>query len=142
VTEPSFYLFDGYNLLHAGGYEVAELVNRLADFVASKGAEGIVVFDGVGDDAAIGLLRVRYAPNADALLERLAAERRGSEHVLIVSSDAAVRATTGINVRKRSSADFATELPPVKHTERTRSELADRLDPETLARLQQLRRGG
>lgn len=142
MAEPGFYLFDGYNLLHAGGYEVAELVNRLADFLASKGAEGIVVFDGVGDDAVIGFLTVRYAPNADALLERIAAELRVSEHVLIVSSDAAVRETTGINVQKRSSAAFVGELPPLKHTERTRSELLDRLDPETLAKLQRLRRGG
>jgi hypothetical protein len=31
--------------------------------------------------------------------------------------------------------------PPVEHTERERSELLDRLDPETLARLERLRRG-
>ena len=141
MAEPTFYLFDGYNLVHAGGFDVPELVNRLADFLAQKGVEGIVVFDGVGDDASVGPLSVRYAADADALLERLAAERRATEVVLIVSSDNAVRATTGLDVQKRGSAAFAEQLPPVEHTERTRSELLDRLDAETLAKLQRLRRG-
>ena len=45
------YLFDGYNLLHAGAFaDVRELVDTLASFVAVRGARGIVVFDGVGED--------------------------------------------------------------------------------------------
>ena len=36
--EPTLYLFDGYNILHAGGFRgPADLVDRLADFVAVKG---------------------------------------------------------------------------------------------------------
>jgi predicted RNA-binding protein with PIN domain len=141
-VEPSLYLFDGYNLLHAGGYvDARELVDRLADFVALRGARGVVVFDGVGEDAELGPLAVRYAPDADTLLERLAAEYRDSEAVMLVSSDAAIRGTAGVQVQKLGSAEFARGLPPVEHTERRRSELLDRLDAETLAKLERLRRG-
>ena len=75
MAEPTLYLFDGFNLLHAGGYEDArELTDALASFVALRGARGVVVFDGVGDDRRLGSLAVRFAPHADALLERLARE--------------------------------------------------------------------
>ena len=79
------------------------LVDELASFVALKGARGVLVFDGVGEDAEIGLLSVRFAPHADALLERLAAANRATEVVCLVSSDAAVRGTSGQEVQKRSS---------------------------------------
>ena len=96
MPEPTLYLFDGYNLLHAGGYDdVRELVDRLASFVAQAGARGVVVFDGHGQDLERGPLSVRYAPHADTLLERLAAEHRDREQVCLVSSDIAVRGTSG-----------------------------------------------
>ena len=86
------YLFDGYNLLNAGDFRGREeLVDRLASFVALRGARGIVVFDGVGDHGRHGPLEVRYARPADHLLERLAAERRGRERVFLVSSDRTIR---------------------------------------------------
>ena len=69
------YLFDGYNILHAGKFrDQRELVDRLAGFVALKGARGVVVFDGAGEDAVVGPLEVRFAQPADSLLERLAAQ--------------------------------------------------------------------
>lgn len=142
VAEPTLYLFDGHNLLHAGGFaDVRELVDRLASFVAMQGARGVVVFDGVGDDAERGPLRVRYAPDADTLLERLAAEHRGREEVCLVSSDAAVRGTTGQEVRTLSSRAFLRDLGGPRHLEWAPSRLADRLDPATRARLERLRRG-
>jgi predicted RNA-binding protein with PIN domain len=142
VPDPTLYLFDGYNLLHAGGFRgAAELVDRLADFVAVRGVRGIVVFDGVGRDTVVGPLQVRYAPHADALLERLAAEHRLLERVCLVSSDAAVRGTSGQEVRKLASGAFLHELEPVEHQERQRLPLSDRLDEETRARLERLRRG-
>jgi predicted RNA-binding protein with PIN domain len=142
VPEPTLYLFDGYNLIHAGGYaEVRELVDRLASFVAMQGARGVVVFDGVGEDLDRGPLQVRYAPDADTLIERLAAEHRARETVCLVSSDAAVRGTSGPEVRKLSSRTFLRDLPAAAHEERTPSHLADRLDEETRARLERLRRG-
>ena len=57
MPDATLYLFDGYNLLHArGSRDVRELVDELAGFVAMKGARGVVVFDGVGDEHAIGPL--------------------------------------------------------------------------------------
>jgi predicted RNA-binding protein with PIN domain len=143
VAEPTLYLFDGYNLLHAGAFaDARELTDALASFVALRGARGVVVFDGAGEEQELGPLSVRYAAHADTLLERLAAEHRGQETVCLVSSDAAVRGTSGIDVQKRSSRIFLREeLEPVRHSEETRSQLRDRLDAETRERLERLRRG-
>ncbi len=142
MAEPSLYLFDGYNLLHASDYlDAAELVDRLASFVALRGARGVVVFDGVGADASVGPLEIRYAPHADTLIERLAAERRNLELVCLVSSDAVVRGTSGQEVTTLSSAAFLRELPQSALPPEPRSEVAGRLDEATRARLERLRRG-
>jgi predicted RNA-binding protein with PIN domain len=142
VADPTLYLFDGYNLLHAGDFgDVAELTDVLAGFVALRGARGVVVFDGTGRETDIGPLAVRFALHADAMLERLAAEHRDSELVCLVSSDAAVRGTSGQEVMKISSRTFLHDLEPVAHDDRPASRLRDRLDPETRARLERLRRG-
>ena len=97
----TLYLFDGYNLLHAGGFaEPQALVDRLAGFVAVRGARGVVVFDGEGADATYGALEVRYAKTADHLLERLAAEHRDAEGGDPGLHDRAIRDTAGLDVRK------------------------------------------
>ncbi len=142
MAEPTLYLFDGYNLLHAGSFEdPRELVDRLASFVALQGARGVIVFDGVGEERTHGPLEVRYAEHADALLERLAAENRGAETVCLVSSDSAVRGTSGQEVQKRSSQTFLADLDEPEQTETKPSRLADRVDEETRKRLEKLRRG-
>ncbi len=142
MADPTLYLFDGYNLLHAGDYaDVRQLVDRLASFVAQAGARGIVVFDGVGEDAERGPLSVRYAPHADTLLERLAAEHRSRETVCLVSSDVAVRGTSGQEVRKLSSKTFLGDLGSTRHEERVPLRLGERIDEETRAKLERLRRG-
>jgi predicted RNA-binding protein with PIN domain len=142
VAEPTLYLFDGYNLLHAGELDdPRELVDRLASFVALSGARGVVVFDGVGRDRSHGPLEVRYAEHADALLERLAAEHRDAETVCLVSSDSAVRGTSGQEVQKRSSRTFLHDLEEPRYEEAGPSQLRDRVDEETRKRLEELRRG-
>ena len=142
MSDPTLYLFDGYNILHAGGFRnQADLVDRLADFVAVKGARGIVVFDGSGDDRAFGRLEVRYASDADALLERIAAEHRATEDVCLVSSDSTLRGTAGRAVEQRSSARFLSELEQPRHGQSTASRVGDRVDDETKAALERLRRG-
>lgn len=146
VSEPTLYLFDGYNLLHAAGsVDRDELVDTLASFVAGKGARGVVVFDGVGEEREIGSLSVRFAAHADDVLERLAAEHRRTELVCVVSSDAAVVRTSGQEVRKLSSRLFLTDLVPESHTESERrgagGRVRDNLDPETREKLERLRRG-
>jgi len=142
VAEPTLYLFDGFNLLHAGGFRSPEeLRDLLASWVYSKGARGVLVFDGHGADEQHGPLEVRWADDADTLLERLAAENRRVEQVAIVSSDAAVRGTSGAEVRKLGSKGFIAELVPPAHLDRARGDLRDRLDAATLAELERLRRG-
>lgn len=143
MPEPTLYLFDGHNLLHAGAFSDArELRDALVSFVAAQGARGVLVFDGVGTDEQHGPLAVRYAPHADTVLERLAAEHRERERVCLVSSDAAVRGTSGQEVRKLSSRSFLAELSPAAHQESPRTELGDRLDAATRDRLERWRRGG
>ena len=142
MPDPTLYLFDGYNLLHAGEFaDVRELSDSLASFVALRGARGVVVFDGVGSDEEHGPLAVRYAPHADVLLERLAAEHRGRERVCLVSSDFAVRGTSGQEVTKLSSRRFLADLEPASHDESRPTKLADNLDASTRERLERLRRG-
>jgi predicted RNA-binding protein with PIN domain len=147
MPDPTLYLFDGYNLLHAGSFKDRDaLVDTLASFVAGKGARGVVVFDGVGEERVVGPLEVRYTAHADDVLERLAAENRGSENVCVVSSDHAVRWTSGQEVRKLASQVFLEEeLGPVQHVDHEQrgsgARVGDRLDPEVRERLERLRRG-
>jgi predicted RNA-binding protein with PIN domain len=142
MAEPTLYLFDGFNLLHAGGFgSPEELRDLLASWVSAQGARGVLVFDGEGPTERLGPLEVRWAKDADALLESLAAEHRRREQVAIVSSDTAVRGTTGIEVRKLASQTFLAELARPSQPQAVRGDLRDRLDPETLGRLERLRRG-
>jgi predicted RNA-binding protein with PIN domain len=141
MAEPTLYLFDGFNIFNAGSFaDVRELRDTLASFVATRGARGVLVFDGSGPDERYGPLEVRYAANADALLERLAAEHRRSEEVCLVSSDVAVRGTSGQEVAKVSSREFAATLASVEHREDLPSRVGDRIDAETRERLERLRR--
>jgi predicted RNA-binding protein with PIN domain len=146
MADPTLYLFDGYNLLHAGSFaDRDELVDTLASFVAGRGARGVVVFDGVGEERSIGPLSVRFTAHADDLLERLAADNRATELVCVVSSDHAVRWTSGQEVRKLGSRAFLADLEPVRHVEREQQgaggRVGDRLDAKTRELLERLRRG-
>jgi predicted RNA-binding protein with PIN domain len=143
VAEPTLYLFDGFNLLHAGGFgSPEELRDMLASWVAAQGARGVLVFDGHGRDERHGALEVRWAPQADTLLEKLAAEYRRAEQVAVVSSDSAIRRTAGVEVRQLSSLTFLAGLARPEHRAGPPGDLRDRLAPETLAELERLRRGG
>ena len=143
MAEPTLYLFDGHNLFHAGNYDdLRQLRDELASFVALKGARGYLVFDGAGADETYGPLEVRYAKHADALLERLAAEHRNNEVVCLVSSDAAVRGTSGQEVQKRSSATFLGDMEAVTHREEPPHHLRETLDEATREALERMRRGG
>ena len=137
------YLFDGWNLVHAGGFDSPEeLVDRLADFVALRGADGVVVFDGTGVDRTVGDLEVRHAAHADAVVERLAATERARRDVVVVSTDQAIRDTAGLDVRKVRSDEFASELGRTRkrpgRAEGGRVE--DALEPGVRERLERWRR--
>jgi predicted RNA-binding protein with PIN domain len=141
------YLFDGYNILHAGEFaDRRELVDALASFVAVRGARGVVVFDGAGEDTAYGALEVRFASPADPVIERLAAEHRLADEVWVISSDRAVRGTAGQETRRLSSNTFVRELAgerkrgPEAAGGPGRSRIEDALDDETRERLERFRR--
>src|SRR5437879_11520008 len=92
VADPTLYVFDGHNLLHAGGFaDPRELRDNLASFVALRGARGVLVFDGFGDDEVRGPLEVRFARNGDSLIERLATQSRCTERGCVVASGSTVR---------------------------------------------------
>ena len=137
------YLFDGYNLLHAGPFaDARELVDALASYVAVRGARGVVVFDGVGEDAtrrpARGALRRALPTRCSSGSPPSTATRA---RVLLVTSDATVAAAAGVNVAKLSSQTFFRDFEPAEHREERPEGLAGKLDPETRARLERLRRG-
>ena len=139
----ALYLFDGWNLLHAGGFaSPEELVDRLADFVALRGVDGVVVFDGEGALQRFGRLEVRYAAHADAVVERLAAGERERREVIVVSSDRAIRETAGLAVRKIHSDQFAGELGEGgrRSGRGPGGRVEDALAPEVRARLERWRR--
>ena len=142
MAEPTLYLFDGWNLLHAGGFrDPRELIDRIASFVGTSGARGILVFDGAGADERIGPLEIRFAEHADALLERLAIENRAQESVCVVSSDSVIRGVSSQEVRTVSSQRFLADADEAVHTEGGPLRLGDRLDEKTRERLERLRRG-
>lgn len=140
--EPTLYLFDGWNLLHAGGYDdPRELIDRLASFIGATGARGVLVFDGSGPEERIGRLEIRFAEHADTVIEKLAAEQRDRERVCIVSSDSLIRGVSGLDVETRSSGRFLSEADLSAHSEERPLRLGDRLDEQTRAKLERLRRG-
>jgi predicted RNA-binding protein with PIN domain len=142
MADPTLYLFDGHNILHAGGFaDQRKLRDTLASWVATQGARGVLVFDGSGKDETRGPLEVRFVEHADSLIERLASENRSRERVCVVSSDATVRSTAGRLVQTRTSQTFLGDLAPIEHAEPKRSALSDRLDPATRDALERLRRG-
>ena len=108
VAEPTLYLFDGYNLLHAGGFDGVPRARRRARQLRRRcralAASSSSTASGA-DEPTSARSSVRFAPHADALLERLAAEHRGGERVCLVSSDAAVRGTSGQEVSQAELGD-------------------------------------
>jgi predicted RNA-binding protein with PIN domain len=142
IADPTLYLFDGHNLLHAGGFtDLRELRDSLASWVATRGAKGVLVFDGHGRGETHGALEVRFAEHADSVIERLASENRERERVCVVSTDSTLRATAGRMVKTVTSQTFLAELEPSDHVEQKRAPLADRLDEQTRDALERLRRG-
>ena len=145
MAEPTLYLFDGHNLLHAGSFEdQRELTDALASFVAMHGARGVLVWDGVGADAEIGPLSVRFATprrrRARAARRRASRDRGGlsrlvglrrPRHVGPGGAEAFLR---GVPRRPRAA-------EPNEDAARGSRLLGDSLDDETRERLERMRRG-
>ena len=121
--EPTLYLFDGWNMLHAGEFDDPRaLIDRLASFVGTTGARGVLVFDGAGPDERIGRLQIRFAEHAD-------------------TSDSVIRGVSGLEVETRSSGRFLSESDLSAHSEERPLRLGDRVDAKTREKLERLRRG-
>ena len=109
----------------------------------AEGASGVVVFDGEGEEREIGPLQVRFAPHADDLLERLAAEKRTGERVCVVSSDTrgAVDVRPGGAQARLGRVPRRVSAVTTEHERAPASRLGDRLDARRASELERLRRG-
>jgi predicted RNA-binding protein with PIN domain len=101
----------------------------------------VLVFDGQGTNERHGPLEVRWAKDADALLERLAAEHRDREKVVLVTSDSTVGWASGTQVAKLSSQTFLRDFERTEHRDDRPEGLAGKLDQATRDLLEKLRRG-
>ena len=138
------YLFDGYNILHAGDFADRRELITLGELRGRPGARRRRLRRESARTRPTVRSRCASSP-ADPLLERLAAENRRSEEVWVISSDRAVRGTAGQETRRISSNTFVRELSAdpeigrLKHGS-GRSQIEGALDDETRERLERFRR--
>ena len=161
----TLYIVDGYNVLHhifrgASKEEIFArrdwLADKLAGFAALHGAGAVLVFDGHGAESSSsvpfrgGPLEVVFAGGkftADTLIARRIAGRRADQHVVVVSADQEVQRTAArAGVVRMTPREFAAELGPTQDALASSQEastmpsrLEDKVDPETLRRLEELR---
>lgn len=161
------YIVDGYNVLHAlfPGVDKDELfarrdwlADRLASFAALQGARALLVFDGHGSRSTSSHpipgapLEVCYAGGrftADTLIARRIAEQPADVLVTVVSGDQEVQRTAAragvsrMTARELGAqlADSAPTLDSQAQGSRIPSRLQDKVDVETLRKLEDLRKG-
>lgn len=136
------------------------LINDAAQVAQESYERCTVVFDGAGNPQSTGKpqrvagIDVIFSPagvSADSVIERLAFEARekGFE-VVVVSSDFAIQSTVfGGGVTRRSSLGFAGDACEVEAERKSLAKaprtqkrtVADRIDPETRAKLEAIVRG-
>ena len=156
-------ILDGYNVIGAldryrasGSLDAARelLINDTLKAAGWTGRSVIVVFDahrspepGRAELRAGGAVRVVYsAPgeSADDVIERLLSRLKGS--ATVYTADFALQRTAlargSTRATPREFADLLDELPVVTRTpdEPRNSRVADRLSPETLRKLEEIRR--
>ena len=142
MAEPTLYLFDGYNLLHAGPFtDQRELTDTLASFVAGRARAACSSSTASGRTRRTARSRCATPRTPTRCSSGSPPSTAGTEEVCLVSSDFAVRGTSGQEVQKRSSRSFVGDLELPRHSESHGSRLGDALDAETRARLERLRRG-
>ena len=163
------YIVDGYNVLHAlfRGAEKEEifarrdwLADRLASFAALQGARAVLVFDGSGPRSTSSEpikgapVEVAFAGGrftADTLIARRIAGQPADVQVIVVSADQEVQRTASrAGVSRMTPLGLAAEmglggqqgqaLDSAPDSTRMPSRLEDKVDPETLRRLEELRR--
>lgn len=161
------YIVDGYNVLHAlfPGVDKDELfarrewlADRLAGLAALEGASAVLVFDGHGRNSTQhqpipgAQLEVCFAGGrftADTLIARRIAERPADVLVTVVSGDQEVQRTAArAGVTRMTARELGALLgersemvdSPAKDS-RIPSRLQDKVDVETLRKLEALRKG-
>jgi len=167
---PLLYIVDGYNVLHAAfprmtRDDLAErrewLISRLAGFAAGRGARAVVVFDvrerrGVTSRVDSGsAVEVCFAGGpyaADAFIARRIAEQPADVTVMVVSGDQEVQRTAArAGVHRLTPRELLRDLRGLERelneivakaddSVRMRSQLEDKVDVETLRKLERLRR--
>lgn len=164
------YIVDGYNVLHAlfHGADKEEifarrdwLADRLAGFAALRGARAVLVFDGRGPRSTSSR-PIKGAPvevvfaggrfTADTLIARRIAGQPADTRVVVVSADQEVQRTASrAGVSRMTPSELERELgaddrqprqalDSAPDSTRMPSRLEDKVDPETLRRLEELRR--
>jgi predicted RNA-binding protein with PIN domain len=162
------YIVDGYNVLHAlfRGASKDEifahrdwLADRLAGFAALRGARVVLVFDGRGPystssepikGAPVEVVFAGGRFTADTLIARRIAGQPADVHVVVVSADQEVQRTasragvsrmtpTELGAELAGDANSGQALDSASDSTRMPSRLEDKVDPETLRRLEELR---
>lgn len=163
----ALYIVDGYNVLHAmfRGATKEEifarrdwLADRLASFAALRGAQAVLVFDGHGPQSS-SCVPIKGAPvevcfaggrfTADTLIARRIAEQPADVAVVVVSADQEVqRAASRAGVSRMTPQELAADvlgtdrerpLDSASDSTTMHSRLEDKVDPETLRRLEEMR---
>jgi predicted RNA-binding protein with PIN domain len=164
----TLYIVDGYNVLHAlfrgaGKEEIFArrdwLADRLASFAALRGARAVLVFDGHGPQSTSSVpfkgapVEVCFAGGhftADTLIARRIAGQPADMSVVVGSADQEVQRTAArAGVSRMTPLELGAELggggetgqalDSASDSTRMPSRLEDKVDPETLRRLEDLR---
>ena len=163
----TLYIVDGYNVLHAlfRGADKEEifarrdwLADRLASFAAVHGAKAVLVFDGHGPQSTSSVpfkgapVEVCFAGGrftADTLIARRIAEQQADIAVVVVSADQEVQRTASrAGVSRMTPLELGAELlgpgsrqalDSAQDSTTMLSRLEDKVDPETLRRLEEMR---
>lgn len=131
------------------------LINDAAQMAQEHYEHCTVVFDGAGNPASTGdanpkagidVIFSPFGTSADSVIERLAHEARSKgQEVVVVSSDFAIQTTVfGGGVTRMSANGFAADTAEVETERRGLAEsaarekltIADRIDSDTLAKLE------
>jgi predicted RNA-binding protein with PIN domain len=161
----TLFIVDGYNVLHALFRGAAKeeifarsdwLADKLAGFVALRGAQAVLVFDGHGTQSSSST-PIKGAPvevcfaggpyTADTLIARRIAQRSADVMVVVVSADQEVqRAASRAGVSRMTPLELGAQLHESDESldssheaSRMPSRLEDKVDPETLRRLKEMR---
>ena len=166
MSERELYIVDGYNVLHAFFHGASKeelfarrewLADRLASFAGLHGADVVLVFDGHGEQSSScetaggGNVEVCFAGGkftADTLIARRIAEQPADVSSIVVSADQEVQRTaTKAGVRRMTPHELgllindpAEGLDSSPEPSRMPSRLEDKVDLETLRKLESLRK--